>query len=293
MTSSQRPALGRGLSALIPTSNRGSGGVDTVDIDLIAPNPQQPRMHFDQASLQELAESIREHGVLQPIIVTRVTSDLGPDTYQLIAGERRLQAARIAGETRMPVIVKEAAGNELLELALVENIQRQDLNPIEEAMAFGRLSDEFGMTQEKIAARVGRSRTAVANIMRLLTLHDDIRASIASGQISEGHARALLSIEHPAIRLDAWRRIVSDELTVRQVEEIAKALKSTAAGAEPVRVAAHERQTPDPHLRAIEDDLRHAFGTKVSLTKSGNGGRITITFHSNEELEALLERFGV
>src|SRR6185295_1708208 len=156
MTSSHRPALGRGLSAIIPKTGGGTG-VDTVDIDLITPNPHQPRMHFDQDALNELADSIREHGVLQPVIVTQMPSDLGPMTYQLIAGERRLQAARMAGVARMPVVVREAVGKELLEIALVENLQREDLNPLEEAQAFRGLTDDFEMTQEQVSTRVGRS----------------------------------------------------------------------------------------------------------------------------------------
>ena len=287
MTPSPRPALGRGLSSLIPQTGSGAG-TDTVDIDLIVPNPHQPRSHFDAASLEELAASIREHGVLQPIIVTQVRSDLGPLTYQLIAGERRLQAARMAGMTRMPVVVKEAAGNELLEIALVENLQRQDLNPLEEAAAFKRLADEFEMTQEQISKRVGRSRTAIANTIRLLSLDDDVRASIASGQISEGHARALLGIEDRQVRLDAWRRIVADALTVRQAEEIARALKATAAS--PVRAVAKLAKRVDPHVRAIEDDLRHVLGAPVSVARGRRGGRIVIRFHSDDELEGIIER---
>ena len=287
MTPSPRPALGRGLSSLIPKTGAGAG-TETVDIDLIVPNPHQPRAHFDAASMQELAASIREHGVLQPIIVTQVRSDLGPITYQLIAGERRLQAARMAGMTRMPVVVKEAAGNELLEIALVENLQRQDLNPLEEAAAFKRLSDQFEMTQEQISRRVARSRTAVANTLRLLSLEDDIRASIASGQISEGHARALLGIEDRQVRLDAWRRIVADALTVRQAEEIARALKATAATS--VRTVAKAAKRVDPHVRAIEDDLRHVLGAPVSVARGRRGGRIVIRFHSDDELEGIIER---
>jgi ParB family chromosome partitioning protein len=288
MTSTPRPALGRGLSSLIPKTGGGAGsGVESVDIDLIVPNPHQPRMNFDAASLEELAASIREHGVLQPIIVTESTSDLGPKTYQLIAGERRLQAARMAGLTRMPVVVKEAAGNELLEIALVENLQRQDLNALEEAAAFKRLADEFAMTQERIAQRVGRSRTAVANTLRLLTLEEDIRSSLASGQITEGHARALLGIENSAVRLDAWRRIVADAMTVRQAEEIARALKATATIVKP---AARASRPTDPHVRAIEDNLRHALGAPVSLARGRTGGRIVIRFHSDDELEGLIDR---
>lgn len=292
MTSSQRPALGRGLSALIPSTPSAADGsgstVDLVDIDLITPNPQQPRLRFEPEALQELADSIREHGVLQPVLVSRVPSELGPATYQLIAGERRLQAARIAGVERMPVIVREAAGSTLLELALVENIQRRDLNPIEEALAFKRLSDEFGQTQEQIAQRVGRSRASVANMVRLLTLEEDIRASLASGQISEGHARALLAIELPSIRLDAWRRIVADALTVRQAEEIARQLRATSAPA--AKPDGRAQRRIDPHTRAIEDKLRQALGARVAVIKGRAGGRITISYHNDDELEGILER---
>jgi ParB family chromosome partitioning protein len=290
MTSSPRPALGRGLSALIPQTAQGAPGVETVDIDLVVPNPQQPRLRFDPEALRELADSIREHGVLQPVVVTRVESDLGPATYQLIAGERRLQAARLAGLARIPVVVREAAGPALLELALVENLQRQDLNPLEEAQAFRRMADEFGMTQEQIAQRVGRSRVAVANTMRLLALEEDIRASVASGQISEGHARALLAIEDSALRLDAWRRIVADELTVRQSEEIARALKAGATGASS-RTPSPTRVRPmDPHVRAVEDALRRALGAPVSVRAGKRGGTITVRFHNEDELQGILAR---
>jgi ParB family chromosome partitioning protein len=291
MTSSHRQALGRGLSSLIPKTGEGtSTGVDTVDIDLIVPNPEQPRTHFAPEALQELADSIREHGILQPILVTQVRSEMGVSTYQLIAGERRLQAARLAGLTRMPVVIREAAGAELLEMALVENIQRQDLNPLEESAAFRRLSDEFHLTQDEIARRVGRSRTAVANISRLLDLQEDIRTSIASGQITEGHARALLAIDDPSVRLDAWRRIVSDALTVRQAEEIARILKETAGLPQDEVTLARWVQETDPYVREIEASLRSALGARVALTKGRRGGRIVIRFHSDEELEGIIAR---
>lgn len=290
MTSSHRPALGRGLSALIPTASS-AAGIDTVDIELIVPNPEQPRLTFDQDALRELTDSIREHGILQPLIVTTVVSDLGPTTYQLIAGERRLQAARLAGIERLPVVIREAAGRELLELALVENLQREDLNPLEEAGAFSRLTSDFGLTQDEIAKRVGRSRTSVTNTMRLLLLEDDIRASLASGQITEGHARTLLLIEDRALRLDAWRKIISDNLNVRQAEEIARALKDMQATSDPKSgrtITVRERI--DPHVRALEDNLRHALGAKVSLRTHGTGGSITIRFHSPEELDGIIDR---
>lgn len=288
MTSTPRQALGRGLSSLIPRTG-GGVGVDTVDVDLIVPNPHQPRTRFDPQALEELAASIREHGVLQPVIVTQAPSDLGPTTYQLIAGERRLQAARMAGVERMPVVIREeAAGTSLLELALVENLQREDLNPLEEAAAFKRLAEEFGMTQDEIAKRVGRSRTAVSNTLRLLTLEEDIRASLASGQISEGHARALLGIEDSQVRLDAWRRIVADTLTVRQAEEIARALRASRH----VPAQAPDRRTAitDPDVRALEDSLRQALGAPVKLAKGRRGGRIIIRFHNDDELHGIVER---
>ena len=288
MTSNHRPALGRGLSALIPRAAAvNGGGVEAVDIDLIVPNPQQPRLKFDAEALQELADSISEHGILQPIVVTQVVSEFGPTTYQLIAGERRLQAARIAGLARMPVVIREAVGAEMLEIALVENLQRQDLNPLEEATAFKRMADEFGATQEQIAKRVGRNRTTVANTIRLLTLEDDIKMSLASGQISEGHARALLGIEDSALRLDAWRRIVADAMTVRQAEEIARALRMGVAAPPTKQKMVKES---DPDARALEADLRTALGMPVTLKRHRRGGSITIRFHSDDELEGIVQR---
>ena len=287
MTSSHRPALGRGLSALIPKTGSGAG-VETVDIDLIVPNPHQPRLHFDADALRELADSIREHGVLQPVVVTQTVSDLGPMTYQLIAGERRLQAARMAGIERMPVVVREAAGKELLEIALVENLQRQDLNPLEEAQAFRGLNEEFDMTQEQIAARVGRSRTAVANTLRLLSLEEDIRASLASGQITEGHARALLGIDDSRTRLDTWRRIVSDTMTVREAEEIAGALRSVNKPKHAVDRRSNKRA--DPHVSALESELRQAIGMPVTIKKRRTGGTVSIRYHSEDELLGIVTR---
>jgi ParB family transcriptional regulator, chromosome partitioning protein len=290
MTSSPRPALGRGLSSLIPKGSGGGTGVETVDIDLIVPNPQQPRTHFATEALEELAQSIREHGVLQPIIVTQQRSDMGVTTYQLIAGERRVQAARIAGVERMPVVVKEAADEQLLELALVENLQREDLNPLEEAAAFKRLADEFSMTQEQISQRVGRSRVAVANTLRLLTLEEDIRTSVASGQITEGHARALLGIDDPQVRLDAWRRIVSDALTVRQAEDIARALREASRGSGAAPRTPSRGGAADANVRAVENRLRSALGARVSVTASRKGGRIVIRYHNEDELQGIIER---
>ena len=275
--------LGRGLAALIPSATI---GVEEVDTDLIVPNPHQPRAAFSEESLQELVESIREHGVIQPLIVSGGDS---PGVYQLIAGERRLRAARLAGLARVPVVVKEAAESELLELALVENLQREDLNPLEEAQAYRRLADDFGLTQEAIASRVGRSRTAVANSLRLLGLTDQIRASLAGGEITEGHARALLGLETEVARHEAWRQVVDRGLTVRQTEELVRNWRDARPASR--RPGGRSR---NPEVASLEDKLRTALWTKVELRRSGKGrGRLVLHFFSDEELESLLRRLGV
>jgi ParB family chromosome partitioning protein len=282
---SRRPGLGRGLDAIIPAAPpgataAGSPGVQEVDVDLIAPNPYQPRTVFDPASVSELAESIREHGVIQPVVVSR-TSTPGGAPYQLIAGERRLLASREAGLKRVPVIVKEATPQALLELALVENLQRQDLGPLEEAFAFRRLADEFDLTQEAVATRVGRSRSAVANSIRLLSLSDEMQASLAGGEITPGHARALLAIEDPNVRRLVWRRIIEHDLSVRETEALARAGVRTA-------LTRTVRRSAD--LAAVEETLRGYLGTKVELQKGRKGGRVVIHFYSDEELDALVDR---
>ncbi|HWO72159.1 MAG TPA: ParB/RepB/Spo0J family partition protein [Dehalococcoidia bacterium] len=274
-----RRGLGRGLDALIPSA--GQPGVEEVDIDLIAPNPQQPRTVFDAAALAELAESIREHGVIQPLIVSRPAGG-GGAPYQLIAGERRLLAARQAGLRRVPVIVKEASPQALLELALVENLQRQDLGPLEEAAAFKRLSEEFGLTQDAVAARVGRSRPAVANSLRLLTLPEEIQASLAKGEITAGHARALLGIDDAEEQRRAWRRIVEGRLTVRDAELMAKPGRRA-------RRVKQERRRP-AEVAAVEERLRAALGTKVDVLGGRRGGRVVIHYYSDEELDAIVDR---
>jgi ParB family chromosome partitioning protein len=279
---SRARGLGRGLSALIPIT----AGVDEVDVDLIVPNPHQPRTSMSDESLRELADSIREHGVLQPLLVSASKAD---GVYQLIAGERRLLAARLAGLSRVPVVVKEAASRELLELALVENLQRQDLNPLEEALAYRRLAGEFEMTQEAIASRVGRSRTAVANALRLLALSDEIKESLVSAAISEGHARALLGLEDTTARGEAWRRVVKDGLTVRQTEELVRRWPLAAVAK---RTAPPHQQDPD--ALALEARIRGSLGTKVELRRRASGrGRLVLHFYSDEELEGLLARLGV
>jgi ParB family chromosome partitioning protein len=286
--SSKPRGLGRGLAALIPGTTR---GVDEVDIDRIVPNPHQPRSTINDSSLDELVASIREHGVLQPLVVG-LSEDEG--VYQLIAGERRLRAARLAGLERVPVVVKEAAERGLLELALVENLQREDLNPLEEALAYRRLIDEFSLTQEEVATRVGRSRTAVANTLRLLALDPDIRQSLVSGSITEGHARALLGLENASARRDAWRQVLDQKLTVRQTEEMVRQWDPASAPPSADPAPATSRAQPDPDLMAIEQKVRAAVGTKVELKRRPSGrGRLVLHFYSDEELEGILDRLGV
>jgi ParB family transcriptional regulator, chromosome partitioning protein len=281
----RRIGLGRGLDALFPGSSPPGlePSVLEVDVDLIAPNPQQPRTVFDPESLAELAESIKEHGVIQPLIVSRPADRTGAP-YQLIAGERRLLASRQAGLKKVPVIVKEASPQALLELALVENLQRQDLGALEEAFAFKRLADEFTMTQESIATRVGRSRSAVANSLRLLSLPSEIQNSLARNEITAGHARALLGLDDRDEQLRTWRRIVEGNLTVRDAEQMAK----NAGKAEAVRVEpAPKRRSVE--LASLEEHLRNSLGTKVDLSKGRKGGKIVIHFFSDEELNAILD----
>jgi len=281
-----RRGLGRGLSALIPKT--ASGGVDEIDIDLIVPNPHQPRSKISDESIADLVQSIQEHGVLQPLLVS-ISDD--PGVYQLIAGERRLRSARLAGLQKVPVVVKEAASRELLEIALVENLQREDLNPLEEAQAYRRLADEFAMTQEQIATRVGRSRTAVANAMRLLALDDDLKASLAGGEISEGHARALLGIEDATARRLAWGQVVERGLSVRDTESLVRSWPAHSPSSGP-QVA--PTQAGDPNVEALQERLRGALGTKVELRRNRRGrGKLVVYFYSDEELNAIAERLGV
>jgi ParB family chromosome partitioning protein len=279
----RRTGLGRGLDALIPNLQPGEPAVDEVDIDLIAPNPQQPRSVFEPEALAELADSIRQHGIIQPLLVSHADG-ASPGAYQLIAGERRLLAARQAGLSRVPVVVRESNPQSLLELALVENLQRADLGPLEEAAAFRRLADDFGLTQEDVAARVGRSRSAVANSVRLLSLPDEIQASLARGEITAGHARALLGIVDPAEQRRTWQRIVEAGLTVRDAEALAK--RGTRTVQPPVAI----RRAPE--IVALEEKLQSQLGTKVDLVRGRKGGKLTIHFYSDEELEALIDRLG-
>ena len=275
----RRGGLGRGLGTFIPTEVATATGGQEVDIDAVGPNPHQPRQMIDEAKLGELAESIRTHGLLQPLLVTR--TDGGQIAYLIIAGERRWRAARLAGMTRVPVVVKEATPAEILELALVENIQRADLSPLEEANAYRQLSDDFGLTQERIAQRVGRSRVAISNTMRLLDSPPEVKAALAEGRITEGHARALLGLKSDAEQVEALALIERDKLTVRATEELIR--RWLAAG-----TRGPQDRTPRPSdFDRLEDNFRRALGTRVTLQKSRRGGRIVIHFYSDDELGGL------
>ena len=274
--------LGRGLAALIPQRPATAGGPVDIPIASVHPNPNQPRRHFDQADLATLAASIREHGVLQPILVTETL-----DGYQLVAGERRVRAALDAGLERIPAVVRELDARSQLEFALVENLQREDLDPIEAAQGFRRLVDEFGLTHEQIATRVGRARSTVANTLRLLDLAPVVQAAIVDRSVSEGHGRALggLSAEHQEHVLGA---VIDQDLSVRQTEELVRRLREP----KPVSTDAPAPTSAprDPDLERVEEDLRRSLGTKVSLARSRRGGRIVIEFYSDEELGRLYER---
>jgi ParB family chromosome partitioning protein len=280
----KRPALGKGLSALIPDSPEPLTSPTEVDIDSLAPNDFQPRTNVDDARLEDLARSIKANGVIQPIVVRKVG-----DRFQIIAGERRWRAALRAGLLRVPIVVREvAAGQEqsLLEMALIENIQREDLNPIEEALAYRRLSDEFHLRQEDIAVAVGKDRATVANHVRLLKLHDEIRAAVASGALSMGHARALLALPTEADQRRLAREVLARTLSVRETESMVKRI-AEGGGEAP---AARPPTPVDVHTRAAEERLRVALGARVRIVRRGSRGRIEVAFASEDELIRIYEQ---
>ena len=278
----RRPALGKGLSALIPDAPEPPrAGVMELDIDLLSPNDLQPRVQMDDARLQELADSIKTKGIIQPILVRRTGT-----TYRIIAGERRWRAAQRAGLHKVPVVVRDVAdGKELLELALIENIQRENLNAVDEALAYRRLADEFGLTQEQIAAAVGKDRSSVANFMRLLKLPDEVRADLVSGALSMGHARALLSLSDAPAQRHAAREVISRGLSVRDTELLIKKLGEPARNA----AARTDEQKVDVHTKAAEDRMRFALGARVRIIRRRTGGVIQIDFGSENELNRIYE----
>jgi ParB family chromosome partitioning protein len=274
----KRPALGRGLSALIPDAALvpGTERALDVDTDLLRPNRFQPRTHMDDERIEELSRSIRGNGIIQPIVVRR--ADEG---YEIVAGERRWRAAQRAGLLKVPVVVREIPEERLLAVALIENLQRQDLNPIEEGQAYRRLADEFHLTQEEIADAVGKDRSSIANYVRLLRLPQEVRANVASGVLSMGHARALLAITDQDVQLQVAREILTRNLSVRETETlIRKRLQPTEDQPEPVK---------DVHTRAAEEKLRMCLGARVRIVRRAKGGRLEIDFSDENELQRLNE----
>ncbi len=277
----RRGGLGRGLDALIQSHSDVAGGVQELDIDAVTPNPFQPRETFDAGSLDELANSIREHGVLQPIIVSRATKDA---PYQIVAGERRWRAARGAGLRTIPAIIRDTSPRDMLEMALIENVQRADLSVIEEASAYRQLTDEFGLTQADVAQRVGKSRVAVTNALRILQAPDEIKEAVLSRKISEGHARALLGLELKVDQLAALQVVTTRGLNVRQTELLVRqwhAARPSVSRPQPAPAAVEQH---------VVDQFRKALGTKVELQHGRKGGRLVIHYYSDEELDGLYKR---
>ena len=277
----KRPALGRGLSALIPdapapATTTPERSLD-VDSDLLRPNKFQPRATMDEAKIEELARSIKSNGIIQPIVVRKIEGG-----YEIIAGERRWRASQRAGLLKVPVVVRDVPDDRLLAVALIENIQREDLNPIEEAHAYRKLGDDYQLTQEQIADAVGKDRSSIANYVRLLKLPLEVRNNVASGALSMGHARAILGLPDEVTQLRLSREVVSRSLSVRETEALVKrATQPRPAKKEPEK---------DVHTRAAEEKLRFALGTRARIVRRGKGGRIEIDFSSEDELNRLYEQ---
>jgi ParB family chromosome partitioning protein len=278
-----RSGLGKGLDALIPSGQKspgGEGGITQIPVDLIQRNPRQPREKFDAEELESLAASVREHGVIQPLVVSPGTDG----NYILVAGERRLQAARKAGLNSVPVVIRHATDQQLLELALIENIQRADLNAIEEAEAYHHLAKEFKMSHETIAERVGKSRVAITNTLRLLDASAPVKQALVDGKITEGHARAMLALNSAKAQENLLNQVVNLDLSVRQTEALAGKLSGK-------RILSRKRSSLSPEASDVEKRLRVSLGTEVRLKHNKNGkGRIIIYYHSNEDLDSLLEK---
>lgn len=283
----QRTGLGKGLDALIPSGGKnqpaltgaGVGGVQQVAVESIQPNPRQPRIHFKEEDLTDLAASIREHGVIQPLIVTPKSDG----TFILIAGERRWQASQRAGLKTVPVITRQANNQELLEIALIENVQRADLNSMEEAEAYRQLVEEFGLSHEAVAKRVGKSRVAVTNTLRLLGLADVVKQALVDGTITEGHARALLALSTQKAQATALQTVVNLSFSVRQTEEYVRKL----AGQKPIKA---KKPARNADVNDVEKRLQNSLGTKVALKHGKKGGTVTIYYYSGEELDALIDK---
>ncbi len=286
----KRNALGRGLGSLISmddTPARGSSAINEISLDQISPNPDQPRSSFDEEALAELASSIRELGIIQPLSLRKT----GPDTYQIIAGERRYRAARMAGLDSVPAYIRTANETELTEMALIENIQREDLNAIEIALTFRKLIDQYSLTQERLSERIGKKRATIANFLRLLKLPAEVQLGLRDKRVDMGHARALLSIDDPKRQLKLYYRIVKEGLSVRKVEEIAKAyreeMQQSRNAEAPVSSRGRNRE-----FDILREHLSSRFGTPVQFACDNQGkGKITFTFKNEDELARLITIF--
>lgn len=277
----RKAGLGKGLSALISeeqVSGLSNGFLPKLPIKLIVPNTYQPRSEMDPEKLVELSDSIREHGVIEPLLVTKKGKK-----YELIAGERRLRAAKLAGLETVPVVVKEASPQEMLELAVIENIQREDLNPLEEGMAFQQLTEMFNLTHDQISKRVGLSRPAIANKIRLLTLPEEIKKGLLDNKIAEGHARALLGLKTAETMIATYKIIIRDNLSVRAVEELVRRLNKGA-----MKQKKASNRILDEKTIQIESDLKRKFGDTVTFTRSSKGGKIVIPFKNDDELNQIM-----
>ena len=282
--------LGKGLGALIPEleEEQNQEAQQFVEINSIVPNPYQPRKEFSDEKLNELAESIRLHGVIQPLLVREHQGK-----YQLIAGERRLRASKIVGLTEVPIVIREMTDQTMMEVALIENLQREDLNVIEEAEAYRRLMEEFSLTQEEISKRVGRSRPAIANTLRLLNLPSIVQSELAKGTLTMGHARPLLSINSTEEQIRVWQTIQNEQLSVRQTEELIKQLTNpdnVSRETKKPNLKNGVKPNRDPNLLELEEELQLSLGTKVTIKPSGSGGKIEINYYSNEDFERICEK---
>ncbi|NLV36174.1 MAG: ParB/RepB/Spo0J family partition protein [Clostridiaceae bacterium] len=270
-----KKGLGKGLGALITTADTGDTGVKEIRINDIEPNSGQPRKNFNDEKLTQLAESIKQHGVVQPLIIQREVGG-----YKIVAGERRWRAAKIAGLKTVPVIVRDLSDKQVMEIALIENLQREDLNPIEEAEAYNKLIEDFGMTQEEVSTTVGKSRPAIANSLRLLFLQEQIKSKLIEGEITSGHARALLAIESKSLQLKALEEIISRKLSVREAEVLVKRLNT--------KKKVKAKKSDDAEYKAIEDRFREVFGTKVRIMNNQKNGKIIIEYYSIDELDRII-----
>jgi ParB family chromosome partitioning protein len=271
--------LGRGLEALIPLDTSDAEGVVEVKINKIRPNQFQPRRSFDEEKLGELAESIREHGVIQPIVIRKKG-----EVYEIVAGERRWRASQRVGLTSIPAVIKEYDDTEMMQIALIENLQREDLNPIEEAMAYRQLMDEFNFTQEMLSQKIGKSRSVIANSVRLLTLPEELQQMISNSLLSSGHARALVAIGDPEKQLKMAREIINNGLTVRDVEKKAKEEKKAVK----IRFKSSRGLKESPFVLEVEEKLKRSLGTKVKIKSGPKKGKIEIEFYNDTDLDRIV-----